>query len=108
MPDRLSGKINLRRLILLFAAATALITLINSFYAAYRVQNIGEAARRMNGTLLMPGDTFSLNDTIKERTEKNGYTVGFVVGAGGVFAEDLGGLGEGAELLVAEAHGVVV
>jgi diguanylate cyclase (GGDEF)-like protein len=38
MPDRLSGKINLRRLILLFAAATALITLINSFYAAYRVQ----------------------------------------------------------------------
>lgn len=60
-------------------------------YAAYRVQNIGEAARRMNGTLLMPGDTFSLNDTIKERTEKNGYTVGFVVGEGGVFNEALGG-----------------
>ena len=60
-------------------------------YAAYRVQNIGEAARRMNGTLLMPGDTFSLNDTIKERTEKNGYTVGFVVGEGGVFDEQLGG-----------------
>ncbi len=60
-------------------------------YAAYRVQNIGEAARRMNGTLLMPGDTFSLNDTIKERTEKNGYTVGFVVGEGGVFDEALGG-----------------
>ena len=38
MPDSLSGKINLRRLILLFAVATALITLINSFYAAYRVQ----------------------------------------------------------------------
>lgn len=60
-------------------------------YAAYRVQNIGEAARRMNGTLLMPGDTFSLNETIKERTEKNGYTVGFVVGEGGVFNEALGG-----------------
>lgn len=60
-------------------------------YAAYRVQNIGEAARRINGTLLMPGDTFSLNDTIKERTEKNGYTVGFVVGEGGVFDEQLGG-----------------
>jgi len=60
-------------------------------YAAYRVQNIGEAARRMNGTLLMPGDTFSLNDIIKERTEKNGYTVGFVVGEGGVFNEALGG-----------------
>ena len=60
-------------------------------YAAYRVQNIGEAARRMNGTLLMPGDTFSLNDTIKERTEANGYTVGFVIGEGGVFDEALGG-----------------
>ena len=60
-------------------------------YAPYRVQNIGEAARRVNGTLLMPGETFSLNDTIKERTEENGYTEGFVVGAGGVFDEALGG-----------------
>jgi vancomycin resistance protein YoaR len=60
-------------------------------YAAYRVQNIGEAARRINGTLLMPGETFSMNDTIKERTIANGYTVGFVIGAGGVFAEELGG-----------------
>jgi vancomycin resistance protein YoaR len=60
-------------------------------YAAYRVQNIGEAARRINGTILKPGETFSMNDTIKERTKKNGYTVGFVVGEGGVFAEALGG-----------------
>lgn len=60
-------------------------------YAAYRVQNIGQAAERVNGTLLLPGETFSLNDTIKERTEKNGYTVGFLIGPGGVFAEDLGG-----------------
>lgn len=60
-------------------------------YAAYRVQNIGQAAERINGTLLMPGETFSLNDTIKERTEENGYTEGFVVGEGGVFAEALGG-----------------
>ena len=60
-------------------------------YAAYRVQNIGEAARRINGTLLMPGETFSMNDTIKERTVANGYTVGFVIGEGGVFAEELGG-----------------
>lgn len=60
-------------------------------YAAYRVQNLGQAAERINGTLLMPGDTFSLNDTILERTEENGYTVGFVVGEGGVFDEQLGG-----------------
>ncbi|MDP1876773.1 MAG: VanW family protein, partial [Actinomycetota bacterium] len=55
------------------------------------VQNIGQAAERINGTLLLPGETFSLNDTILERTEKNGYTEGFVVGEGGVFAEALGG-----------------
>ncbi len=60
-------------------------------YAAYRVQNIGQAARNVNGTLLLPGETFSMNDVMKERTEKNGYTVGFVIGSGGVFAEDLGG-----------------
>jgi vancomycin resistance protein YoaR len=32
-----------------------------------------------------------MNDTILERTEANGYTVGFVVGEGGVFDEQLGG-----------------
>ncbi|MDO8308120.1 MAG: VanW family protein [Actinomycetota bacterium] len=69
-----------------------LSTFTQSFpYAAYRVQNIGQAAERINGTLLLPGETFSLNDTILERTEKNGYTEGFVVGEGGVFAEALGG-----------------
>lgn len=60
-------------------------------YAAYRSQNIGQAATYVNGTVLLPGEVFSLNDTIKERTPANGYTVGFVVGPGGVFREDLGG-----------------
>jgi vancomycin resistance protein YoaR len=60
-------------------------------YAAYRVQNIGQAAKRINGTILMPGETFSMNDTIKERTKANGYTKGFVVGEGGIFDEQLGG-----------------
>jgi len=60
-------------------------------YAAYRSQNLGEAAERINGTLLLPGETFSLNDTIKERTRENGYTEGYVVGVGGVFDEALGG-----------------
>jgi len=60
-------------------------------YAAYRKQNIGEAARRLNGTVVLPGATFSMNDTIKERTAANGYTVGFVIGQGGIFSEELGG-----------------
>ena len=60
-------------------------------YAAYRVQNIGQAARSINGTLLLPGAVFSLNKTLGERTSANGYTKGFVIGPGGVFKEDLGG-----------------
>jgi len=60
-------------------------------YAAYRTQNIGQAAKYVNGTLLLPGQTFSMNDTIKERTVANGYTVGYIVGTGGIFDEALGG-----------------
>jgi vancomycin resistance protein YoaR len=60
-------------------------------YAAYRSQNIGQAAEYIDGTLLRPGEIFSLNKTIKERTPANGYTTGFVVGPGGIFREDLGG-----------------
>ena len=60
-------------------------------YAPYRVQNIGQAAKYMNGTLLAPGDTYSMNNTIKERTVANGYTVGIRIGADGHFVEDLGG-----------------
>ena len=60
-------------------------------YAPYGVQNIGQAARYINKTLLMPGEVFSLNDTIHERTVANGYTLGYVIGQGGVFKEDLGG-----------------
>lgn len=60
-------------------------------YAAYRVQNIGQAARYVDGTVLLPGETFSMNDTIKERTRENGYTEGFIIGPGGIFREELGG-----------------
>lgn len=60
-------------------------------YAAYRVTNIGQAARYIDDTILMPGETFSMNDTIKERTVKNGYTVGTIIGPGGVFEDALGG-----------------
>ncbi len=59
-------------------------------YAAYRVTNIGRAARYIDGTLLMPGETFSMNKTVKERTVENGYTVGTVI-SGGKFALELGG-----------------
>lgn len=58
--------------------------------AAYRYQNVGQAAEYLNGTILEPGQTFSMNDTIKERTPANGYTEGFII-SGGRFREELGG-----------------
>jgi len=59
-------------------------------YAEYRNQNLSRAAELVNGTLLKPGDTFSLNDTVGERTAANGFTKGFII-SDGVFREDFGG-----------------
>ena len=59
-------------------------------YAAYRNVNIPRAASLINGTVLKPGETFSMNGTVGERTAANGFTTGFII-SNGVFAEDLGG-----------------
>jgi vancomycin resistance protein YoaR len=59
-------------------------------YANYRNVNIGRAAELINGTLLKPGDIFSLNDTVGERTEANGFTEGNII-KGGKFRLELGG-----------------
>ncbi|HEX6888825.1 MAG TPA: VanW family protein [Candidatus Nanopelagicales bacterium] len=58
--------------------------------APYRYQNVGRAAELLNGTILEPGETFSMNDTIGERTAANGFTKGFII-SGGRFREELGG-----------------
>ncbi len=59
-------------------------------YADYRNVNLPRAAELINGTLLRPGETFSLNDVVGERTAKNGFTEGYVV-SDGIFKKDLGG-----------------
>jgi vancomycin resistance protein YoaR len=59
-------------------------------HAAYRNINIGRAAELVDGTILEPGETFSLNDTVGERTRANGFTKGFII-EDGVYKEDLGG-----------------
>jgi len=59
-------------------------------HADYRNTNQAEAARRINGTILQPGETFSFNDIVGERTAANGFVSGFVIN-GGVFREELGG-----------------
>jgi vancomycin resistance protein YoaR len=59
-------------------------------YAEYRNVNIGRAAEIIDGTLLRPGETFSLNDTVGERTEANGFTKGYIINDG-ILVQDLGG-----------------
>ena len=59
-------------------------------YAEYRNTNIGRAAEIVDGTLLKPGDVFSLNDIVGERTAANGFVPGFII-SNGIFKEDYGG-----------------
>lgn len=59
-------------------------------HAEYRNVNLGRAAELVNGTVLKPGETFSLNGTVGERTAANGFTEGFII-SNGVYKEDFGG-----------------
>jgi vancomycin resistance protein YoaR len=59
-------------------------------YLPYRNVNIGRAAELIDGTLLEPGDTFSLNKVVGERTKANGFTEGYII-KGGKFEKELGG-----------------
>jgi vancomycin resistance protein YoaR len=59
-------------------------------YADYRNVNLTRAAHLVDGTVLKPGDTFSLNKVVGERTAQNGFTKGFIINDG-VFKEDFGG-----------------
>ena len=59
-------------------------------YAEYRNVNLGRAAELIDGTVLKPGETFSLNDTVGERTEANGFTEGYII-TDGILVQDLGG-----------------
>ena len=59
-------------------------------YAEYRNVNIGRAAELVNGTVLEPGETLSLNDTVGERTRENGFTEGYII-SDGILVSDLGG-----------------
>lgn len=59
-------------------------------YAEYRNVNLSRAAELIDGTLLRPGETFSLNGTVGERTKANGFTEGYII-SDGIFTKDLGG-----------------
>ena len=59
-------------------------------YLPYRNINIGRAAARINGTVLKPGEIFSLNQIVGERTKANGFTEGYII-KDGRFRKELGG-----------------
>ncbi|MFM1864513.1 MAG: hypothetical protein RL677_293 [Actinomycetota bacterium] len=58
--------------------------------AQYRTDNVSNAAKFIDGTILMPGEIYSMNQTIKERTRENGYVPGIYIN-NGKFDEGLGG-----------------
>lgn len=60
-------------------------------YARYRNINQSRAASLINGTILRPGETFSMNDIVGQRSEENGFVKGIVIGDGAVFRENYGG-----------------
>lgn len=57
---------------------------------APRVHNIALAAKRIAGTALAPGEEFSFNKTVGERTKENGFEVAAVI-KDGKFVPGVGG-----------------
>lgn len=55
-----------------------------------RAANVGNAANYINGTILYPGDVFSTNEVIKDRTVENGYKVASEYSSGKV-VDGIGG-----------------
>ncbi|AYV26564.1 Vancomycin B-type resistance protein VanW [Streptomyces sp. ADI95-16] len=55
---------------------------VNFPAAPYRTTNIGRAVDLINGSLVMPGDTWSFNKTVGERTKENGFVDGIMINDG--------------------------
>lgn len=68
-------------------------------HAHYRNVNIGTAAKKINGYVLLPGETFSMNGHVGERTRENGFTDGYVINGGALVKESGGGVSQAATTL---------
>lgn len=68
-------------------------------HAAYRNTNLSKAASSVNGTVLLPDEVFSLNETLGERTGKNGYVDGYVINGGVLVKEPGGGISQSSTTL---------
>ncbi|MFF0425467.1 VanW family protein [Streptomyces sp. NPDC004520] len=52
---------------------------VNFPTAPYRTTNIGRAAELINGSLVQPGEVWSFNKTVGERTPENGFVDGTMI-----------------------------
>ncbi|MET9834040.1 VanW family protein [Streptomyces sp. NPDC006385] len=52
---------------------------VNFEPAPYRTTNIGRAAELINGSVVLPNETWSLNRTVGERTKANGFVDGTII-----------------------------
>ncbi|WP_352230167.1 VanW family protein [Streptomyces lavendulae] len=50
--------------------------------APYRTTNIGRAVELINGSVVMPGEQWSFNRTVGERTKENGFVDGIMINDG--------------------------
>ncbi len=58
---------------------------------ANRTTNLRLACEAINGTILKPGDVFSFNDVVGERTEAKGYLPATIYGGEGESVDGIGG-----------------
>jgi vancomycin resistance protein YoaR len=66
------------------AARLGLTEKVSSFtvdfeQAPYRTKNIGRAVELINGSVVLPNETWSFNRTVGERTEANGFVEGIII-----------------------------
>ncbi|MFI7353929.1 VanW family protein [Streptomyces avidinii] len=55
---------------------------VNFPAAPYRTTNIGRAVELINGSVVMPGEEWSFNRTVGERTPENGFVDGIMINDG--------------------------
>ncbi len=74
----------------LFKQTLAKYTTIYDAGLVNRAHNVALAAKSINGTILMPGETFSYNETIGNPNKANGYKIGTAY-VGGKVVDSYGG-----------------
>lgn len=82
------------------AQALGVRELVSQFTTYYpsnfrpRLVNIHRAADLMNNTLVLPGDEFSLNREVGERTEARGFAAGYIIDHGKLEVDFGGGVSQ--------------